>query len=45
MVGTLVLGGATAAAGIWLVDWGPSARATVGVLPSGGIAVAAEGRF
>jgi hypothetical protein len=44
LTGALVLGAATAVAGIWFVDWGGGRRATAIILP-GGAAFAAEGHF
>lgn len=45
VAGSVVLGAATAAAGIWLVDWGASTRTAVQVLPEGGLALAARRDF
>ncbi|HEY6556316.1 MAG TPA: hypothetical protein VI072_03545 [Polyangiaceae bacterium] len=45
VAGSVVLGAATAAAGIWLVDWGSSTRAAVHVLPQGGLTLAARRDF
>jgi hypothetical protein len=45
LAGAAILGGATAAAGIWLVDWGSDTHAAAALLPSGGAAVMAQGRF
>ena len=45
VAGSVVLGAATAAAGIWLVDWGSSTRTAVHVLPEGGVALAARKDF
>jgi hypothetical protein len=45
LAGALVLGGATAAAGFGLVDWRSDSYATATVLPGGGAALVAKGRF
>jgi hypothetical protein len=45
VAGSVVLGAATAAAGIWLVDWGSSTRTAVHILPEGGVALAARRDF
>jgi hypothetical protein len=44
LAGAALLGGATAAAGLWLVDWGSNAQAAAVPLP-GGAALLARGRF
>ena len=45
VAGSVVLGAATAAAGIWLVDWGSSTRTAVHVLPEGGVTLGARRDF
>jgi hypothetical protein len=45
LAGSAVLGGATAVAGIWFVDWGAKARAAVAPLPGGGVVVTTQGWF
>jgi hypothetical protein len=44
LAGTLVCAGATAALGLWFVDWGSRPRAKVSWSPGGG-SLAVEGRF
>ena len=44
LAGAAVLGGATAVAGIWFVDWGPRAKTAVAPLP-GGAALVTQGWF
>jgi len=45
LAGAVIAGGATAVAGIWLVEWGSGTRTALSPLPGGGLAVATEGRF
>jgi hypothetical protein len=44
LASAIVVGAATGAAGIWLVDWGSGGHASAAIWP-GGAAVRAEGRF
>jgi hypothetical protein len=44
LLGTLLLGVATGAAGLWWVDWGPSHGRSVSIVPNG-LGLVAHGRF
>jgi hypothetical protein len=45
LASAIVVGAATGAAGLWLVDWGPDRHAAAALLPGGGAGLVAEGRF
>jgi hypothetical protein len=45
VAGSLALGAATAAAGIWLVEWRTQTRTGLQVLPGGGVALATRRDF
>ena len=45
LASAIVVGAATGAAGLWLVDWEPDRHAAAALLPGGGAGLVAEGRF
>jgi hypothetical protein len=45
LAGSVLVGAATAVAGLFFVDWGPSEHTTLSLLPGGGAALLARGQF
>jgi hypothetical protein len=45
LLGTVLLGGATAAAGLLWIDWHSGSKVTSSLLPGGGVGITAQGHF